>query len=120
MDAALKAKALDVAERTGATFAEAMLGGLLLAPSLDLSSIHAAILAGVISAVAYTKSTLALFIGKNTVSPASLVPSPTKGVLPPSNPAHAGLMPQKAEYGSMEVGGVMITVLPYHRPEGSS
>lgn len=113
MNSQLKAKAIDVAERTAATFAEAFLGGLILAPSLDISTVHAAMSAGVIAALAYTKSTLALFIGSNTVSPASLAPAPTDTVLPP-----AALAPPDPNYGTMNVGGVMITILPAQPPTG--
>lgn len=121
MNQQLKTKALDVAERTGATFAEAFVGGLILAPSLNITTVHAAITAGVIAALAYTKSTLALFVGSNTVSPASLVPAPTPA-LPPSNQLDAAPMPQTQlpdpNYGTMSVGGVLITILPAKTPGG--
>lgn len=65
--------AKDAAERVIATFIEAFLGAMLLSPVISISTLRAGAIAGMIAALSYVKSTVAMLLPSTGMSPASLV-----------------------------------------------
>jgi hypothetical protein len=55
---------IDLAERTGATYLEAVIGLLLVGPITGLSVVQAAAVAGIPAGLAVVKGALAAFLGR--------------------------------------------------------
>lgn len=73
-----KSWAVDAAERVVMSFALTFLGAVLAAgnTSINLTTVHAAALAGFVAALTVVKSLIASFV-PGTISPASLVKAPS-------------------------------------------
>lgn len=99
-----KAWLKDTAERVAATFAEGAVSAIILAPVLNIGALKTAALAGLMAAVTYLKSSLALLV-PNTQSPASLVPAD-----PEPFTASPGIAPPVDT--SFAAGGILVTILP--------